>query len=133
LSIPKTGVEASDLISDPATTDDVNSAVASLELNYGIPCPLPKLAQLTVFVLNRNWTKARLDRATEYILEHNKFPTWTVADFCGYTCKLYPHSWYIKQINDGIKDEDMEAYKVNGQVLWKMKDGNELPQLERVK
>ena len=38
----------------------------------------------------------------------------------------YPYSWYLEQVSLGNSDR-IEAYKINGQIMYKLNDGQNLP------
>jgi hypothetical protein len=131
-NLTKEGINALDLIGEKADTDDINRAVAYIEAAFGVPASDEKVMILAELILDDGWSKERLDKVIKHFLKTTKWKDWTPADLFGYGVKLHPYSWYMEQINKGVKHEEMEAYKVHGQVLWKLKDGNELP-FEKIK
>lgn len=121
------GFNALDLIGERITSDDLLKAEEILKLNYGVDYPREKFTVLWEMILEEKWTNERLMRTVKWFLKHKKYPNWTISDWFDYKITLYPHSWYIKQINEGIKSSDMEAYRINGKVFWKMINGEDLP------
>ncbi len=116
-----------DLIGERASSEDINKAIALVEMNFGIPVQDEKVAMLFEMIQEDNWTSERLKRTVKWFLKNKKFPNWTIADWFEFGIKLYPYSWYKEQLSKGIKHEEMEAYRINGKILWKMKDDLELP------
>ena len=95
-------------------------------MNFGIDYPSEKFTMLWEMIIEDKWTKERLQSTLKWFLKNKKFPSWTIADWFDYDVKLYPHSWYRKNITEGVKDSDMQGYKINGQTLWCLK-GADLP------
>lgn len=129
--IPITGVNAYEF-GERATSEDIAAVKQLLEINYGKDFDIAKYELLFALILEEGWTKIRLRETVKWILKNKKYPNWTIADFFDYNVKLYPYSWYLHQIANGVSADDMEAYKVNGMVLWKLKDGINLP-YEKIK
>jgi len=132
LSVSDNGINALTLIGEPATGKDFLKAEAFLKLNYGTEYPEEKFQMLWEMLVEEKWTAEQLMRTTKWFLKNKRYPNWTIADWFDYGVKLYPGSWYLANIAKGIPDKDMEAYRVNGVVLWKLNDGEVLP-FERVK
>lgn len=124
-------VDALDLIGPPATAQDMNKAMAMIEMNYGVPAQDEKVLMLFEMIKEEGWSAERLKQTVRWFLKNKKFPNWTIADWFEYGVKMYPYSWYLEQISKGANSNDLECYKVNGRILWKIKDGTELP-FERV-
>jgi hypothetical protein len=125
--IPRDGINALDLVGPKASGDDFADAKAMIEINYGVDVPPEKIKMLFTLMKEDGWSRERLQKTTKWFLKNKKWPTWTIADWFEFGVKLFPYSWYQEQISKGTKAEDMEGYKVNGKVLWKLKDGQELP------
>ncbi|MGE5681691.1 MAG: hypothetical protein ACM34K_12510, partial [Bacillota bacterium] len=125
--LSKEGVNALDLIGEPANSDDFNKAIDFIEMNFGVPVNDAKVLMIFDLIKEENWSKERLNQTIKHFLKTKKFKDWVIADLFDYGVKLFPYSWYQEQIGKGVKHEEMESYIVNNQVLWKMKDGKELP------
>lgn len=127
------GINALDLIGDRATPEDITKSIAMVEMNFGMESQDEKIQLLAEMIQEDGWSKARLERTLRWFLKSKKFPNWTIADWYDYGVKLYPYSWYLKMINEGVKAEDMEGYRIKpGLILWKLKDGEELPSFEKI-
>ena len=121
------GINALDLIGEKVTTKDTFKAEEFLKMNYGVDYPTEKFNMLWSMIIEEGWTTERLNKTVKWFLKNKKFPNWTIADWFDYSVKLYPYSWYSKKISEGVKAEEMDCYKINGQCFWKLKDGTELP------
>jgi hypothetical protein len=115
------------LIGERANGQDFAQMKALLEMNYGVEYPEEKFMMLFEILQEENWSSERLRQTVKWFLKNKKYPNWTIADWFEYGEKLYPYSWYQKQISEGVKHEDLQGYKINGKVFWKLKDGKELP------
>ena len=129
--VNSSGINALDLIGEKASGKDYAKAKALLEMNYGIEYQKEKFSMLFEMIAEEQWSSERFMRTVKWFLKNKKFPNWTIADWFEFGIKLYPYSWYQEQLSKGIKHEEMEAYRINGKILWKMKDENDLP-LEKV-
>lgn len=125
-------ISALDFAGHPIKSDDVIMCETLIKTNVGVDYTSEKFDTLLSLVQEDGWTNERLLATTKYLLKTKPYMNWTVADFYGYDIKLYPYSWYQEQISKGVKHEQMEAYKVNGVVRFKMVDGLNLPQFEKV-
>jgi hypothetical protein len=121
------GINYLDLIGEKAAGKDFAQAQAFIEMNYGVEYPKEKLSILFDLIREENWSAERLKATVKWFLKTKKYPNWTVADWFEYGEKLYPYSWYQEQVNNGVRDEDLQGYRVNGKVWWKLKDNTELP------
>jgi hypothetical protein len=131
-SVTAEGIHALDLLGERALGEDFAKVKTMIELSYGVKFEtkdktMTKIDVLFDLIAEEGWSKERLQATTKWVLKNKKWGTWTPADWFEYGVKLYPYSWYQKQIASGVKHEEMECYLVNGIVLWKMKDGQELP------
>jgi len=125
----KTEINALDFIGEIASNDDFYKAEQYIRASYGLneyEESKSKFNTLWSLVKNENWTSERLIRTTIWFLKSKKFATWTIADWFEYGVTLHPYSWYLEQISLGNSDR-IEAYKVNGQIMYKLIDGQNLP------
>jgi len=127
--VPATGINALDLIGKKITPEDFAQAREMLQTNFGIEFLNEKFEMLFELILEEGWTHERFRETLKWFLKNHKYPNWTIADWFNYSVKLYPYSWYLKQPDKS----QLEAYKVklpktnSTVVLWKNKDGVELP------
>ncbi len=121
------GFNALDFAGERIVSDDLIKAEEILKLNYGIDYPIEKFTILWEMIMEEKWTKQRLMATVKWFLKTKRYPNWTIADWFDYQVKLYPHSWYIKQINEGVKSSEIECYKINGKAYFKLIDGITLP------
>jgi len=124
----ETGINAFDLIGLPVTSDDLIKTEEMLKVNYGVEYPAEKMNMLFAMIKQENWTSARLQATARWFLMNKKFPNWTVSDWFDYQVKLYPYSWYMTEIHKNREaDKDMEMYKINGKIMFRYRDGTDLP------
>ena len=109
------------------TANDFIEAEALLSMNYGVDYPRQKFMMLWNMLKEDNWTAERLKATVKWFLKHKKFATWVIADWYEYDVKIYPYSWYLEQIKNGVRNEEIEMYEYNGVTVFKLKDGTELP------
>jgi len=121
------GINALDLIGEPVQVSDCLKAEEFLKLNYGVDYPEEKFTMLWEMIREEKWTTARLNNTLKWFLKNKTFPNWTIADWFDYDVKLYSYSWYQEQIHKGVKDSDIQGYRINEKVLFKLKDNTELP------
>jgi hypothetical protein len=98
-------------------------------MNYGVDYPEEKFTMLWQMIIEDKWTSARLTATLKWFLKNKKFPNWTIADWFDYEVRLYPHSWYLKQVHEfgvGV-NKQIEKYRVNGKILYKYQDTTQLP------
>lgn len=129
-SLASTGeINALDLIGNKVSTEDLLKAEELIRLNFGVDYPKEKFQVLWEMILEDGWTDYRLRETVKWFLKTKKFPTWTIADWFDYGVKLYPYSKYVEEVSKhgSVINKQIEWYRVNGQVLWKWKDGNSLP------
>lgn len=98
-----------------------------IEANFGVNASDEKVIMLAEMIVEDGWSEYRLRQTLKWFLKNKKFATWTIADWYDYGVKLYPYSWCLEKISKGVPQSDMDGYRVGGQVLWKMKDGIDLP------
>jgi hypothetical protein len=127
IKVLQEGVSAFDLYGTSITAKDCIKAEELLKMNYGVDYPVEKFSMLWEMIQEEKWTAERLRAALKWFLKNKKWATWTIADWFDYDIKLFPHSWYVEKINEGYKDSDFDCYKINGQALWTLKNGTELP------
>lgn len=127
LNVTASGVNSLDLIGERATGEDFSKVRTLLEMNYGVEYPKEKFAMLFDLIQEENWSKERLKATFRWFIKTKKYPDWKIADWFEYGEKLYPYCWYQEQISKGVRHEDMQGYRVNGKVLWKLKDNVDLP------
>lgn len=121
------GINALDLFGEKISAVDVTKAEEYLKLNYGVDYPKEKFSMLWEMIIEDNWSNERLFRTLKWFLKTKKFPNWTTADWFEYGIKIFPHSWYLQKIHEGVRSCDMQGYRIDGKVFWKMKDNEELP------
>ena len=125
-NICKVPINALDLIGEEIEPIDLAKAQAYLEANYGLSIPKEKMKLLFDAVKEAKWTKERFKRALYHILKTKSYATWTLSDWFDYSITLYPYSWYLEQVSLGNSDR-IEAYKINGLIMYKFIDGQNLP------
>lgn len=98
-------------------------------MNYGVDYPVEKFSMLWEMIREDRWTSGRLQATLRWFLKNKRFPNWTIADWFDYEVKIYPYSWYLKQVNEfGAKvNSDIEMYRINGRVYYKYRDESQLP------
>jgi hypothetical protein len=127
-NVTANGINFLDLIdSQPVDSVDFAKAKQFLKSNYGVQYDEPKFVLLFDIIKEEKWSSARFQKTLIWFLKNKKYPSWTVADWFEYGEKLYPYSWYLEQINNGTSADNLEGYRINGVVLWKLKDGQDLP------
>ena len=124
-------INALDLFTETVTGIDFVKAEEMIRLNYGTDYAPEKFKLLFGMIKEDKWSHERFIKTVKHFLKHQRFSAWTIADFYGFQIKLYPYSWYSEQISKGIPACGLEGYKVNGKVMWKLKDGETLP-FERI-
>ena len=122
------------LLGNTATIEDCARAEAMLRANYGVDYPTEKFDMLWTMVIEDGWTTEKLQNTVKWFLKNKKYPNWTISDWFDYQVKLFPYSWYLKQVNEfgGSVNQQLEKYRIGDKILYKYADGNELP-FERVK
>jgi hypothetical protein len=99
-----------------------------LEANFNKDYSDEKFKVFFELIREDGWSEERFRRTFKWFLLHKKFPEWTIADWFQYGVKLYPYSWYVKQCTEGTNVlKQMDRYRVDGVVLYKFKDGEDLP------
>ncbi len=112
--------------------DDIFKAEKLLQIAYGKEYQKEKFSLLWNLVQEDKWTVERLEFTVKQFIKTNKWKDWTVADFYNLSnIKLYPYSWYLKKLSEGVPDKNLECYRINNVALWRERDGLELP-YERV-
>lgn len=104
--------------------------MAVIQANFGTEYAPEKLATLFEMMQEAKWTEDRFKRTAKYILKHNKYATWTFADWFDYGVKLYPADpWYLDQVNEFGKgvSKTIEWYRIDGKMFCRYSDGEELP------
>ena len=125
----ETGVNVFDLIGEPVTKKDLIKAEEFLKMNYGVDYPAEKFVMLWQMIAEEGWTTKRLQSTLKWFLKHKKYPNWTIADWFDYEVKVYPYSWYLKQVKEFGKEvnKQIEKYKINGKVFFCYSDTERLP------
>lgn len=126
-TISDDGINALDLFGTEITSELIFQTELIIKQNFGIEYPDEKFNLLWQMIRDENWSSERLTSTTKWFLKNKKWAAWTAADWFDYGVKLYPHSWYLKQISAGVKHEEMICYKIERHFLWKMKDNQSLP------
>lgn len=127
------GTNALNLIGEKIVPTDILKAEEMLKMNFGIEYSQEKFTMLWEMIREEGWTRERLIQTVKHFLKTKKFPNWTIADWFDYNVKLHPYSWYILQVHEygPNVNEQMEMFRVNGIVLYRYKDGTDLP-FERI-
>jgi len=125
-SVPPNGIDPFSIAGTPLTGEDFAKFEVILKTAYNKNYDRNLFRLLFDMVVDDGWTRESLEYALKQMIKRNKWATWTIADFYSYAPRLYPYSYYLAN-----KAKPMEAYKVGGLVLWKERDGIELP-FERV-
>jgi len=78
---------------------------------------------------DEHWSEERFVRTLKWFLKNKRFSAWTVADWFDYGVKVYPYSWYLDQVHEFGREvnDRIEAYRINGVVVYRYADGQELP------
>jgi hypothetical protein len=125
------GVNALDLIDSPEVeTSTLTKSIAMLESNFGTEFSKEKIALLFDMVREEGWSEERFTRTFKWFLKNKKFPSWTISDWFDYGIKLFPYSWYLKQVHEqGTSiNSSIQRYKLpDGTIAYKLKDSEELP------
>lgn len=77
------------------------------------------------------WSEERFQRTLKWFLKTKYNQAWTIADWFQYGVRLYPIDWMKKEIakmgNPPLAWKRFDRYKINGVVMVKLKDGEDLP------
>lgn len=126
-----------DLIpSHPVGRGAMLEATRILETNFGIKYDNRKILDLFSLIKAERWSEERFRRTFLWFLKHKKFPAWTIADFFEYSIPVYPRAWYLQQQHESPDRDvllEIDMYRLpDGTVVYKWKDGNDLP-FEKIK
>lgn len=74
-------------------------------------------------IIANNFTKERLKKAVEHILDNFQYKELNVADIIRYDrrVKLYSFKQYVDMIDKGFKGDDFETKKIDGKHYWYLK------------
>ena len=125
-SVPHNGIDPFTLTGTPLTGEDFAKFEVILKTAYNKNYDSNLFRLLFEMVFDDGWTRESLEYALKQMIKRHKWGTWTIADFYSYAPKLYPYSYYLAN-----KSKPMDAYRVGNLVLWKERDGIDLP-FERV-
>ena len=127
--VSEKGFDALALIGESVTAQDCAQAESMLKMNYGIDYPKEKMNMLWSMIKEEGWSAEKLKATVKWFMKNKRYPNWTIADWFDYKVKLYPYSWYLKQVNEfgGDVNEQIERYRINGKVFYRYMDGTELP------
>ncbi len=125
------GINGLDVIpSEPLKSETFAKAVVMLEQNYGMPYPKEKMALLFDMIREEGWSEQRFQHTFKWFLKTKYNQAWTVSDWFTYGVKLYPESWYKKQVAEigDAANRTIERYRLpNGSIGYKWLDGEKLP------
>lgn len=124
----QSSISALQLIGERVRLEDFIKAEELIKLNFGIDYIPAKFNMLWEMIYAEGWTNYRFQTTLKWFIKNKKFPNWTIADWFEYDVKLYTYNEYLKQLhNNKNLNQEIEWYKVNGVLLWKYKDGKDLP------
>ena len=124
-SYPITG-----LVGHSVTEEEVFKGIKILDVVYQVKTSKEKTLVLYNMMLDKNWTLEQFRQALNNVLETNKFPTWTPADWFSVELpKAYSRTWYLKQLNESQEiNRLVNCYLVDGVEVYIYKqDINNLP------
>jgi hypothetical protein len=115
--------------SEPVSASAFTTAVAVMQTNYGVDYAPEKVALLFEMIREEGWSEERFKKTFKWFLKNKKFSDWKIADWFEHGVKVYPHSWYLDQVHKFGREvnKQIETYKVNGVVVYRYADGEELP------
>lgn len=116
--------------SEPLKPESFAKAVIMLEQNFGMAYPKEKMAMLFDMIREEGWSEERFQRTFKWFIKTKYNQAWNVSDWFGYGVKLYPESWYKKQVNEigDTANRTIERYRLaNGTIGYKWLDGEKLP------
>jgi hypothetical protein len=113
--------------SPPITPANIVQLKIALEENYKTAYTNSFMELLANLMVKDKWNVQRLQDTLEWFIKTNPYPNFGAANWFNYNVKLYPYSWYLEQLNKGVRNEDIDRYKINGELMFRMKDGTTLP------
>jgi hypothetical protein len=129
----ESGTNALDLVGRPIEPADFMKAEALIEMSFGADFAREKFTMLWDMIGEDGWTAERLHATTKNFLKTKKYATWTIADWYDFDVKVYPYSWYLEQIRNGMSNDNIEIYKYENMTVFKLKDGVKMPvQYEKI-
>lgn len=115
------------LQSEKVTIANIPQLKVALEENYKIKYSDNFMKLLSDTIIADGWNIERLESTLKWFLRTNPYPNWNIASFFGFTINVHNYAWYLEQIAKGTNGYDIESYKLNGKVYYKLIDGVTLP------
>jgi hypothetical protein len=120
---------------DIVDSKEFTQAIAVMQSNYSAEYSHEKVALLFDMIREEKWTRERFLSTFKWILKNRKFADWNIADWFSYSIKVYPYTWYLKQVETfgPSVNKQIEVYKISDDVIvYKYIDGIILPYERRL-
>ncbi len=101
-----------------------------LEQNFGVSYSPEKIKILFVMLIESGWTQERFQRTLKWFLKTKFNQAWTISDWFGYDVKVYPYSWYLRQVHENGREVNAEieiVYLPEKKIGYRYIGGDPLP------